>query len=426
MTDVLLGIAILLLLGAMALLLALWKRQARGGSPVEGELRGRIGELEAEGGALRGRVETEHGARLQAETRLESERKNLVDQRALLDEAQAKLKDAFKALSSDALTASREQFIAQAEERLKPIQDALKTYEEHLSQIEKIRSDAYGGLKSHLETLAQAHQSLQKEAHQLSTALRSPTVRGRWGEMTLRRVVEAAGMSPRCDFDEQASVTTEDGRLRPDMLIHLPGERTIVVDSKVPLAAYMDATEAKEEPARLAALVRHAQDVRKHVRALSQKAYWDQFPTAPDFVVLFLPGESFFSAALEHDRSLMEDAMRSKVFLATPTTLMALLNVVAHGWRQQEMAASAERIAEAGRDLHERLRVFAEHFARVGDGLRRAVAAYGQAVGSYGSRLEPGARRLAELGASSGKDLPEVPTVEGPARSLPEGGTTEE
>jgi len=425
-TDVLLGIAILLLLGALALLLALWKRQTRGGSPVEGELRGRIGELEAEGGALRGRVEAEHGARLQAETRLESERKNLADQRALLDEAQAKLKDAFKALSSDALTASREQFIAQADQHLRPIQDALKTYEEHLAQIEKIRSDAYGGLKGHLDVLAQAHQSLQKEAHQLSTALRSPTVRGRWGEMTLRRVVEAAGMSPRCDFEEQASVTTEDGRLRPDMLIHLPGERTIVVDSKVPLAAYMDATEAAEEAARLAALARHAQDVRKHVRALSQKAYWDQFPTAPDFVVLFLPGESFFSAALEHDRSLMEDAMRSKVFLATPTTLMALLNVVAHGWRQQEMAASAERIAEAGRDLHERLRVFAEHFAKVGDGLRRAVGAYGQAVGSYASRLEPSARRLAELGASSGKDLPEVPTVEGPARSLPEGGTAEE
>lgn len=425
MTDALLAIAIVLLFAVLAFLAALYKRQGRGGTAVEAELRGRIGELESEAGALRARVEAEQGARVTAETRLESERRNLEEQRALLDEAEQKLKDAFAALSAEALKNGREQFIAQAEQRLKPIQEALKTYEEHLVEIEKIRSDAYGGLKTHLDTLAQAHQSLQKEAHQLSTALRSPTVRGRWGEMTLRRVVEAAGMSPHVDFEEQVSVTTEEGRLRPDLLIRLPGDRTVVVDSKVPLAAYMDATEAKEEEGRLAALGRHAQDVRKHVRALSQKAYWDQFARSPDFVVLFLPGESFFSAALEQDRSLMEDAMRSKVFLATPTTLMALLNVVAHGWRQQEMAENAERIAEAGRDLFERLRVFAEHFGKVGEGLRRAVNAYDQAVGSYESRLQPGARRLAELGASSGKELPEVPTVEGPTRSLPEAGAGE-
>jgi len=423
---VFLGILIVLVLLVLALEAAALKRRGPAdGTGVEGELRGRIGDLEGETGDLRRRVETEHGARLQAEARLEAERKNLADQRALLDEAQVKLRDAFKALSADALTDSRQQFLGQAAERMKPIQDLLKTYEEHLREIEKIRSDAYGGLKSQLETLSQAHQSLQKEAHTLSQALRSPTVRGRWGEMTLRRVVEAAGMSPHCDFQEQASVATEDGRQRPDMLIRLPGERTIVVDSKAPLAAYLDAAEAKEESARAAALARHAQDVRSHVRALSQKAYWDQFATAPDFVVLFLPGESFFSAALEQDRSLMEDAMRSKVFLATPTTLMALLNVVAHGWRQQEMAENAARIADAGRELHGRLCKFAEHLARVGKGLNQASRAYDEMVGSYDRMLMPGVRRLADLGATSGKDLPEMPTAEGPTRSLPDGSAAE-
>jgi DNA recombination protein RmuC len=236
--------------------------------------------------------------------------------------------------------------------------------------------------------------------------------------MTLRRVVEVAGMSPHCDFEEQTSVTTEDGVLRPDMKIKLPGGRAIVVDSKVPLAAYMDAAEAKDEASRQAALARHAQDVRKHVAALSKKAYWDQFDGAAEFAVLFLPGESFFSAALEQDRTLMEDAMANKVFLATPTTLMALLNVVAHGWRQQEMAENAERIGQAGKELFERLTKFVEHFSGIGDGLRRAVKAYDGAVGSYESRIQPAARRLAEQAAISDKALPEVPAIDGPTRML--------
>ena len=428
MTDVLLGIAILLLLGALALLLALWKRQARGGSPVEGELRGRIGDLEAEAGALRGRVETERGARLQAETRLESERKNLADQRALLDEAQAKLKDAFKALSSDALTESRQQFLGQAAERMKPIQDLLKTYEEHLREIEKIRSDAYGGLKSQLETLTQAHQGLQKEAHTLSQALRSPTVRGRWGEVTLKRVVEVAGMSAYCDFDTQVSAAggEDDALQRPDMIVKLPNHRTIVVDSKAPLDAYLEAADAADEPARKAALARHAQAVRSRMKALGQQSYWRRFQPAPDFVVLFLPAESFFSAALDQDRALIEDGMKEGVVLATPTTLIALLKAVAYGWRQEEMAENAARIAEAGRQLYDRLCKFTEHLAKVGKGLKQASQAYDDMIGSYDRMLLPGTRRLAELGASSGKDLPEVPTVEGPTRSLPEGGTAEE
>jgi DNA recombination protein RmuC len=243
--------------------------------------------------------------------------------------------------------------------------------------------------------------------------------------MTLRRVVEAAGMSPHCDFEEQASVTTEDGRLRPDMKIRLPGNRTIIVDSKAPLAAYMDAAEAKDEAARQAALGRHAQDVRKHVRALSEKAYWDQFKNAADFVVLFLPGESFFSAALEQDRALMEDAMRSKIFLATPTTLMALLNVVAHGWRQEELAENAERIGEAGKSLFERLVKFMDHFAHIGENLGRAAKAYNDAAGSYESRIQPAARKLAEHAAILDKELPETPRVDPPTRSLPAPEDTE-
>ena len=435
MTDVLLAILILLVLGAIALLAALLKRQARGDPAAEQALRTQAAGLEAqttelraqvavfakEAEGLQGQIDAQRSARVAAETRLDAERKSFEEQRALLDEAEKKLKDAFAALSAAALKDGREQFLGAAEERLKPIQDTLKAYEERLREIEKIRTDAYGGLKNHLDSLARAHDLLQKEAHQLSTALRSPTVRGHWGEVTLRRVVEVAGMSSYCDFDEQASVATEDGRLRPDMIVHLPNHRTIVVDSKAPLAAYIDAVEAPDEAARQASMIRHAKAVRARMVELSQKSYWTQFKEAPDFVVLFLPGESFFSAALEADRDLIEDGMKSGVVLATPTTLIALLRAVAYGWRQEEVAENAKKIAEAGRELHERLAKFAEHLGRVGDGLKRAVGAYDQAVASYESRLEPSSRKLAELGASSGKDVPAVPAVDGPTRALPEG-----
>ena len=432
MTDYLLILGCGLLVAILVFLIVLVQRMRRAG-PVDAtavagsiaaleaqaaELRTQIAAFQSQAAALHEQVQAEHGARMGAEARLAAERQSFEEQRGMLDEAQAKLKDAFAALSAAALKNTSQQFLAQAEEKLRPIRDLLGNYVRHLGEIEKIRSDAYGGLKAHLDTLAQAHQLLQREAHQLSTALRSPTVRGRWGEMTLHRVVEVAGMSPHCDFEEQTSVTTEDGVLRPDMKIKLPGGRAIVVDSKVPLAAYMDAAEAKDEAGRQAALARHAQDVRKHVAALSKKAYWDQFDGAAEFAVLFLPGESFFSAALEQDRTLMEDAMQSKVFLATPTTLMALLNVVAHGWRQQEMAASAERIGQAGKELFERLAKFVEHFSGIGDGLRRAVKAYDGAVGSYEARIQPAARRLAEQAAISDKTLPEVSAIDGPTRML--------
>jgi len=399
-------VLLLLILGVLA---AVLMRQRRGGTGAEAELRAAL--------------QAERDGRVQAETRLEAERKNLAEQRRILDEAQVKLKDAFAALSAEALKESRQEFLGQADQRLKPIQDLLAKYEEQLRQVEKARNDAYGGLKSHLENLARAHEVLTKEAHTLSTALKSPTVRGRWGELQLHRVVELAGMSPYCDFEEQASVETEEGRLRPDMIVHLPNDRIVVVDSKAPNQIYVEAIEVADEPVRRARLRKYADGVREHMRALGQKAYWSQFATTPDFVVLFLPGESYLSAALEERRELIEEGMNSRVILATPTTLIALLRAVAYGWQQQQVAENAQKIADAGRELYDRVRVFAEHFVKVGKGLGTATDAYNAAVGSYERNLEPGARKLAELGASSGKELPEVEGVEGPTRALPEGET---
>jgi len=447
-TDLLLGLVILLLAGVLVFLIVLAKRRREGDSHVENELKSQVAVLAAQASeaanraaacaaqaderqgritALEGRAREsveqltdEIGARRAAEASLAAERANLAEQKALLDEAQEKLQNAFKALSADALRSSNEQFLSQADEKLKPIRDLLGTYELHLREIEKVRSDAYGGLKAHLDTLARSQEALTKETHTLSTALKSPTVRGQWGEMTLKRVVEVAGMSPHCDFDEQVTAVTGDLSQRPDMIIRLPGKRMIVVDSKVPLAAYMDAIEAKDEAGRLAAIARHAADVRRHVQALSSKSYSQQFPQSPDFVVMFLPAESLFSAALEQDRSLMQKAMESKVFLATPTTLMALLSVVAHGWHQQDMAENAEKIGAAGKDLYDRVAKFVDHFGRVGDGLHRAAKAYDDAVGSYQSRVQPAARRLAEQAALGDKELADLPVVDGPSRALPD------
>jgi DNA recombination protein RmuC len=420
MDYLLLVILIVLVLAALAILLALYKRaKGAGGGAVEGELRQRIDALEAEAESLRADLGAQHQARVAAETRLEAERENLAEQKRLLAEAETKLKDAFKALSAEALEKSGEQFLGQAAERLKPLRELLDTYQKRLGEVEKARTDAYGGLREYLDTLRQANEGLQKQAHELSTALRSsPTARGQWGEVTLRRVVEVAGMSPHCDFDEQATTDTDEGRLRPDMTVHLPNDRVLFVDAKVPLAAYMEAVEAADDGERGRALARHARHVRDRMVQLGQKAYGAHVETSPDFVVLFLPLESAFSAALEQDRALIEDGMKNGVVLATPTTLIALLRAVHYGWRQQEMAENAARIGETGRELYDRVCVFLEHFAKVGDGLRGAADAYNRAVRSYETRLAPSARRLEEQSAA-GRELPEVKTAEGPVRALP-------
>ena len=447
MTDILLIILVIAVGGLAVAALALLKRWREGDARVENELRSQVAALTTQAAesanraaaadaqaeerqkqivALENRRRELENSLSAADTRwataeasLAAERKNLVEQKALLDEAQEKLRDAFAALSAEALRSSSSQFLTQADEKLRPIQALLDKYQTQLREIENVRATAYGGLTSQLNKLAEAHSLLQKEAHQLSTALRSPTLRGRWGEVTLKRVVEVAGMSAYCDFDTQVSVSGEEGLQRPDMIVKLPNQRIIVVDSKVPLEAFLEAMDG-DEATRRAALARHAQAVRSRMNALSQQSYARQFQPAPEFVVLFLPGESFFSAALEQDRELIEYGMSKGVILATPTTLIALLKAVAYGWQQQTVTENARRIAEAGRELYERLCTFAGHLGKVGKGIQDAAKSYNAAVGSYETRLEPSARKLTELGAASEKELPEISRVEEPLRSLPE------
>ena len=404
MTEILLGLLVLAVSCVAVFLVVLIKR--RGNQGVENELRSRL--------------EKEQAGRVAAETRLEAERKNLAEQKRLLDEAEEKLKDVFAALSAEALKDNRKQFLSHAEERLKPIQELLKDYQKRLREVERARDEAYGGLKESTHNLTEANRLLGEETHYLAAALRSPTVGGQWGELQLRRVMEIAGMSRYCDFQEQQTATTLEGSGRPDVTVSLPNSRIVIIDSKVPLTAYLEAIEAPDDSARKNALVRYVQAVRGHIRSLSRKEYSKQFKNAADFVVLFLPGECFFSAALEQDRTLMENAVKARVFLASPIILISLLRAVACGWQEHELAENAARIADAGKDLYERLRKFAEHFGKVGDGLRRALSAYNDAVGSYHLRLKPGARRLAELRASDGRELPEVPPVDDAVRSLPE------
>lgn len=332
---------------------------------------------------------------------------------------------AFKGISAEVLKETREEFLKQAEPciggHIRPLADSLRRYEEALRAVESERKDAYGGLKSLVGSLQEGHSRLAKETTTLTQALKNPVTRGKHGEMTLRRVVELAGMSAHCDFTEQATVEGAEGRQRPDMTVHLPGGQTIVVDSKAPNKAYVDAMEATDESMRKAHLAAHAQAVRDHMRSLGQKAYWTQFEPAPDFVVLFLPGESFFSAALEQDRELIEDGMKSHVVLASPITLIVLLRSAAMGWQQQQLADNALRISEAGKDLFDRCVSFSKHLGSVGAGLGKAVNSYNDAIGSWERRVIPGARNLKELGATRVPDqeVPEIEPIEVLPRRLP-------
>jgi DNA recombination protein RmuC len=289
-----------------------------------------------------------------------------------------------------------------------PIHDALARMDAQLNRLERDRLHARGALDEQLRSLAAGQE-------RLVTALRQPHTRGRWGELQLRRVVELAGMTAHCDFVEQP--TADGGALRPDLIVQLPGGRQVVVDAKAPLHAFLDAHEAIDETTRTRQLAAHARLLREHVQRLSAKAYWDQFPDAPDFVFLFLPGEHFHGAALEADPRLLEDSARRNVLLATPTTLIALLRAVACGWQQERVADDARAIAQLGRELHRRLETFSEHLQRVGARLRGAVGAYNDAVGSFEHRVLPGARRLAEHGVvPAGRELAAPAPVEAVAR----------
>jgi DNA recombination protein RmuC len=304
------------------------------------------------------------------------------------------------------------------EEMVKPLAESLKQYQDHINALEQSRQRAYGTLEEQLKSLSTLGDKLKTETGNLVNALRAPQVRGRWGEVTLRRVVELAGMSEHCDFTEQVSVDTEGGRLRPDMIVHLPSERDVVVDAKVSLSAYLEALEADTEEKRQALLLKHSDQVRSHMMRLSQKAYWDQFAKAPEFVVMFIPGESFFSAAIEQQHELLEDGMSRQVVLATPTTLIALLWAVAYGWRQQQLAENAQEISRLGKDIYDRMGKLADYVLSIGKGLDQAVHAYNQAVGSMEARLYPAARRFKELGAGTGEDIAAIKPVESTTRPL--------
>src|SRR5271157_4766499 len=379
-------------------------------------------------------------AKARLESALESERKTSNEKIELVTRASEELRNAFKAMASDALKSNNLSFLVLAKESLErfqseargdlesrqkavaemvaPVRESLNKVDAQIQQMEVARGDAYGELRAQVQTLITTQKELQSETGNLVRALRTPNVRGRWGEIQLRRVVEIAGMLSYCDFAEQETVNTETGRLRPDLVVKLPGGKHVVVDAKTPLQAFLDAFETTDEEARRACLANHARQVREHMKTLSGKNYWEQFEATPEFVVMFLPGETFFSAALEQDPGLIEQGVLQKVIPASPTTLIALLKAVAYGWNQEKLARNAHEISALGKELHDRLRHMAGHITAVGANLDRAVESYNKAVGSLESRVLVSARKFVEMGARAAEDIPELEPIETSSRTL--------
>lgn len=364
----------------------------------------------------------------------------LGEQISALTQGREQLNDTFSRVANEVLKHSSETLLKLAKENLgtqqvearaelekrqqaihelvKPINEALKKTEAQIQEIEKERRQAFGSLSEQLRQVAETQQTLHAETHNLVSALRRPEVRGQWGEMSLRRLAELAGMIDHCDFYEQESRDTGEGRLRPDMIVRMPDARELIIDAKTPLDAYLSAIEAATDEERKRFLRHHAGKVRERMRELATKAYWEQFKHSPDFVVLYIPGDQFLAAALEHDPALLEDAFSNKVILATPTSVIALLRAVAFGWRQQSVAENAENIRRLGEDIYKRVTVFVEHLNKLGRSLGQSIAHYNKAVGSLERQVLPAARRFPEMGVNAKKELESIETIDEAARMI--------
>ncbi len=375
-------------------------------------------------------IRTLDGARVAALTRLEQLQNQIAEERRSFEDSKRALCDTFRSLASEALAVNNTGFLTLAEEKFKslqeeaaaqldhrklsfesllhPLTESLQTFHQSAQNLEHQRLKDISAVSEQLRQLLSAQLGLQSETSKLVNALRVPHVRGRWGEIALRKTAELAGMSPHCDFLEQEHVSTETGHLRPDMVVKLPAGREVVVDAKVPLSAFLESLEAQTDEAREASLNRHVGHIRQHIHQLAAKEYWEQFPKSPDFVVLFIPNDSFLAAAAERDPSLLETALSRKVVLTTPTTFIALLRTIAYGWKQDQLAEEAERIAALGQELSDRMSILAEHVTRIGQALARSVDSYNAAVASLETRIFPTARKFQQLGLSAKKDIPEL------------------
>jgi DNA recombination protein RmuC len=392
--------------------------------------RARIGELEAQLVAAREQAirsgvqaaELERDAATLREQLLETAQRSAVyEERArLLGDTKQAIENSFRSLSADALRSNNETFLSLARSSLvEPVRESLGKVDAKISDLERERQQAYGEIRQQFTNMAEVQTQLRAETANLVKALRQPHTRGRWGEIQLRRVVEMAGMMKHCDFVEQESAESDDGKLRPDLIVKLPGNRLIIVDAKAPITAYLEAHEAASDELRRAKMQLHAQLVSRHLDALAKKSYWDLFDPTPEVVVMFIPGEAFYSAALEADPELLDKAFGQNVIIASPATLMALLKAASYGWRQESIAENAREISQLGQELHARLSTMADHFARMGKGLDTARDSYNAAIASFESRVLVSARKFKDLGAASQEaEIIELRSVEGGVRRL--------